>query len=44
MATVVTGGFRFGMMIARANWRAVNGSDAGELRAVADVQVPVVGP
>ena len=40
---VVTGGFRLGMTMARANCRAVCGSTARMRIAVAQVQVPVVG-
>ena len=40
---VRTGGFRFGITIARAKRRAVSATHGGERRAVAQVQVPVVG-
>ena len=43
-ATVVTGGLRFGITTARAKARAVAGDDGGKLRAVPQVQVPVVRP
>ena len=42
-AVVVTGGLRFGITMARAKRAAVNGSTAAMRRAVAQVQVPVVG-